>query len=309
MWERSREALKISSVRPRVDAEEVLARPERHHDLLERRVARALADPVDGALDLPGALHDGGQRVRHRLPEVVVAVDGQHHPVEPLDLLADPRDALAPLARDRVADGVGDVDRPGAGLDRRRQDIAHVVEVRARGVLRRELDVLAVRPRVTDRVDRCPEHLGAGLPQLVLQVDVGGRDERVDARLTCVLHRFPAAVDVGQADAREAADRRRVVQGAHLAGHRAGGLEVLVRRDREAGLDDVDLEPGQLPGHLELLHRVHGEAGRLLAVPQRRVEDDDAIHTASYGDSLVASSAGAESERPTSRRRTGPETA
>src|SRR5438093_743967 len=201
MWERSREALKISSVRPRVDAEEVLARPERHHDLL------------------------------------------------------------------------------------------------------------AVRPRVTDRVDRCPEHLGAGLPQLVLQVDVGGRDERVDARLTCVLHRFPAAVDVGQADAREAADRRRVVQGAHLAGHRAGGLEVLVRRDREAGLDDVDLEPGQLPGHLELLHRVHGEAGRLLAVPQRRVEDDDAIHTASYGDSLVASSAGAESERPTSRRRTGPETA
>src|SRR2546422_7137942 len=30
----------------------------------------SLADPVDRALHLPGALHDRGQRVRHRLPEV-----------------------------------------------------------------------------------------------------------------------------------------------------------------------------------------------------------------------------------------------
>ena len=37
--------------------EDVLARPERHHDLLERGVAGALADAVDRALDLPRALH------------------------------------------------------------------------------------------------------------------------------------------------------------------------------------------------------------------------------------------------------------
>src|SRR5437879_4119518 len=74
----------------RLDSEEVLPRPERHHDLLERRVARTLADPVDGALDLPGTVHERGQRVRHRLTEVVVAVDGAHDLVEPLDFLADP---------------------------------------------------------------------------------------------------------------------------------------------------------------------------------------------------------------------------
>src|SRR4029453_12575263 len=36
---------------------------------------------------------------------------------------------LAPFAGNPVADGVGDVDGPGPGLDRRRQDVAHVVEV------------------------------------------------------------------------------------------------------------------------------------------------------------------------------------
>ena len=43
----------------RVDAglvgQHVAARPDRHHDLFERRVAGALADAVDGALDLPRA--------------------------------------------------------------------------------------------------------------------------------------------------------------------------------------------------------------------------------------------------------------
>ena len=265
----------------RVDPEVVLPRPERHHDLLEGRVARPLADPVDRALHLPGALHDRGQRVRHRLPEVVVAVDGEDDPVQPLDLLADAGDPLAPLAWNGVPDGVRDVDRLSTGLDRRRQDVAHVVEVGSRGVLRRELHVFAVRAGVADGVDRRLEHLGPGLAQLVLQVDVGGRDERVDSRLPGVLHGLPAAVDVAEPHAGQAADGRRVLQRPDLLGHLAGGFEVLVRRDREAGLDDVDLQAGQLAGHLELLHRVHGEARRLLAVPQCRVEDDDAIHTSS----------------------------
>ena len=56
MWDSSREVRKISSVlHPRLHAEEVLAGAERHHDLFERGVARALADAVDRALDLPRA--------------------------------------------------------------------------------------------------------------------------------------------------------------------------------------------------------------------------------------------------------------
>src|SRR5881397_3545881 len=42
---------------------------------------------------------------------------------------------------------------------------------------------------------------------------------------------------------------------------------------RKASLDDVHAEPGQLLGHHQLLVGIHRRAGRLLAVPERRVED------------------------------------
>ena len=60
---------------------------------------------------------------------------------------------------------------------------------------------------------------------------------------------------------------------AHRLGDRLDGLEVAVTRDREAGLDDVDPEAGELLGDLELLADVERDARRLLAVSQRRVED------------------------------------
>ena len=43
------------------------------------------------------------------------------------------------------------------------------------------------------------------------------------------------------------------------------------------GLDHVDAEPGELLRDLDLLLRVQRDAGRLLAVAQRRVEDLDAV--------------------------------
>ena len=55
------------------------------------------------------------------------------------------------------------------------------------------------------------------------------------------------------------------------------GLEVALAGDREAGLDDVDAEAGQLLGDLELLALVERDAWRLLAVAQGRVEDDQPV--------------------------------
>ena len=69
-----------------------------------------------------------------------------------------------------------------------------------------------------------------------------------------------------------------------LAGDRLNGLEVARRGDREAGLDDVDAEPRELVRDLELLGRVQRDARRLLAVAQRRVEDQYSvwIHVVSF---------------------------
>src|SRR3954471_11511721 len=45
----------------------------------------------------------------------------------------------------------------------------------------------------------------------------------------------------------------------------------------DTGPDDVDAEARELLGDLELLRRVQRDAGRLLAIAQRRVEDDYSV--------------------------------
>ena len=70
-------------------AERVAADLERHHDLFERGVAGALADAVDGALDLARAGLHRGERVGHREAQVVVAMRREHGAVA--DALAAPR--------------------------------------------------------------------------------------------------------------------------------------------------------------------------------------------------------------------------
>ena len=82
---------------PRVDAgleaEQVLAGVQRHHDFLERGVAGPFADPVDRALNLTRAVLNGDQRIGHRQPQVVVAVDGQYGLADVRHVRADIADA------------------------------------------------------------------------------------------------------------------------------------------------------------------------------------------------------------------------
>src|SRR6185295_6185138 len=54
-------------------------------------------------------------------------------------------------------------------------------------------------------------------------------------------------------------------------------LEIAVGGDRESRLDDVDPELLEDRGDAHLLVEVHRCAGRLLAVPQGRVEDHHAV--------------------------------
>ena len=58
-----------------------------------------------------------------------------------------------------------------------------------------------------------------------------------------------------------------------VRGDRPHRLGVRLRRDREAGLDDVDAERRELARQLQLLVDPHRKAGRLLAVAQGGVED------------------------------------
>ena len=81
---------------------------QQHHDLLERGVARALADAVDRALDLAGAGLQARERVGDGEAEVVVAVHGQHDVAQARHQLveaAEEGDVLAPASCSRRCRG------------------------------------------------------------------------------------------------------------------------------------------------------------------------------------------------------------
>ena len=110
-------------------------------------------------------------------------------------------------------------------------------------------------------------------PELVLEVDVARRDEHMEMRLVGDLDGFDGALRVTVAAPCERGDRD-VLR--CLLRDPPDRLEVARRGGRKACLDDVDLQPGELTGDLELLGGRQARAGCLLTVAQRRVEDTDA---------------------------------
>ena len=176
------------------------------------------------------------------------------------------------IGRQRVADSVGQVDRGRAGVHRRFGDLAQEVQIAARRILRRELDVVAIGARVRDRRRDLRQALLAADAQLVFEVNVRRGEEHVNARPRRLRERRPGAIDVRGNGAGQAGDDRPP----HGAGNRAHRLEVAIRRDREAGFDDVHAKAIELLRQAQLLRRGHAEARRLLAVAKRRVEHLDA---------------------------------
>src|SRR5258705_3830752 len=113
MWESRREVLKISSVRTRVSTAKKSRRGWSAITISSREALPARSPIPMTAHSTWRAHPDRGHRVRHRLPQVVVTVHRDDRFGAVPDPLTDARHALGPLLRNRVADGVRDVD--GAG--------------------------------------------------------------------------------------------------------------------------------------------------------------------------------------------------
>ena len=251
----------------------VVADPHRHHDFLERGVAGALADAVDGALDLPRAGADAGERVGDRHAEIIVAVHGEARLVGVRHGLAKPLEHVEIFFGYRVAHGVREIDRGGAGVDRGFDAAAEKVELGAGGVFSGPLDVVDVIARPRHRRDHHLVDLLWLHLQLVLHVHRRRGQEGVDAAALRVLDSFAAAIDVLQRGARQAADHR--VLGA--LGDLAHRLEIAVGGEGIARFDDVDPHVVEQLGDLELFLEGHGGAGALLAVAQGGVKNIDAV--------------------------------
>ena len=125
----------------------------------------ALADAVDGALDLPRAGLHGGERVGDRQAQIVVAMDADDGAIA--QRLDDAADQRAVLFRHRIADRVGDVDGAGAGGDHGLGDLLQELGLGAGAVFGGELDVIDVTARQFDGGHGFVEHL---LPAIFLSL-------------------------------------------------------------------------------------------------------------------------------------------
>mmetsp|Transcript_3608 Transcript_3608/g.8915 ORF Transcript_3608/g.8915 Transcript_3608/m.8915 type:complete len:374 (+) Transcript_3608:750-1871(+) len=223
------------------------ARADRHDNLLDGGVACALPDAVDGDLDLASSAGNASKRVGSGEAQVVVAVGGPDDLVRARRVGNEVLEEALVLGGGGKADRVWDVDRPGAGGNHLLEHLAEEVRVAAASVLGGELDVFGEAGRVRDGLGRLLDALVAGDLELVLEVNIAGGQEGVDAVERRVLDRVIAALDVLLRSAAEAADAHglagglaAVHDGAHLLGDGLHGLEVPGRSDGEAGLAHVD---------------------------------------------------------------------
>src|SRR6267142_60038 len=184
------------------------------------------------------------------------------------------RENLAVAFGRGVADGVGEIDRRGAGLDGGLGDLFQEIELGAAGIFGREFDVAGVGQGLLNRLDADADDFFLALAELEIAVDFGGGAEDVNAGALGALDGFAGAFDVfGRTAGQAAADG-----GFQFSSNRLNGFEVAGGGDGEAGLDDVHAESFELMGDFQLFLEIEGGARGLLAISQCGVEDPYVFH-------------------------------
>ncbi len=267
----------------RVDAgpvgHDIVAGSDRHHDLFQRRVACAFAEAVDRAFDLACACLHTGEAVGDGQPQIVMAVGREHDPVSAGDAFAQHGDDVVEFIGDCVAHRVGDVDRRCPGLDGGFHAAAEEIGLGARRVHRRPFHIVGMAARAGDGSDDGFVNLLRAHLQLILPMQRRGADEGMNAPPFRVLQRLAGPVDILRIRACQAADHRVL----HELRDLGDGIEIAVRGSRKSGLDDVDAHLVEHLRDVELFLMRHCCAGRLLAIAQRRVENQDTVFFRAFG--------------------------
>ncbi len=256
-----------------VHPEQIGAGFEDHCHLFQRAVAGPLADTVDGALNLASSHLHCADGVGYREPEIVVAVDRDDglvdvgHPVE------QGVDDAGEFGRHRVADGIRNIDGAGARLDGGLHHAAEVIDGGAARILAGELHIVGVAQRMLDGAGAHLKHILEALFQLALDMDGGGGDEGVDAKGVGNPQGLTGGIDILGQGAGEGADPAVL----DMPGDGLHRVKIAGRGDREAYLHDVDTEPLQRLGNLQLLLDCQTGRQGLLTITQGSIEYDDPI--------------------------------
>ena len=215
----------------------LLAHLERHDDLFERRIARAFADPVDGALDLPDSVLNPRQGVRYGQTQIVVAVRAQDGLVDVLHLAAKVLISMPYSSGAQYPTVSGRLTVGGSGVDDGFGNLREEIEIRAAGVFRGELDVVAKSPSIANALNGACQCFFARLVQFVFEVDVTGGKKNVDAGFVGAFEGLGAAIDVFPDAACQARDYGRA-----FGRYAAYRLIVAFGRDGKPGFQNVDIE-------------------------------------------------------------------
>ena len=179
----------------------------------------------------------------------------------------------------RVAHRIGEVDRGRAGLDCELHAARQIVDRRARCVHGAPFDVVDQVARLRHRRADDLEHLLLGLLHLVREVNRRCRYERVNTATFGVPYSFGGARNISGDGAGEPGNHGILA----ATGDFRDGFEIADRSDRKARLDDVDTHVVERLGNLQLFLERHRRARALLAVAQRRVEDENALFVGGLG--------------------------
>ena len=177
-----------------------------------------------------------------------MAVGAQHDVCRFGHAIRDGAEQRGVLGGGRVADGIRQIDRRRALSDGHQDDAAEEVEVGARRVFRRELDVGRVAAGALYRRADPLDAFRAIDAQLLLEVQIRGGDEDVDALALGRLQRLRGGVDVALVATRQRGDDR----APHDFRHLLNAAQVALRCGREARFDDVHAERVELARQSQL---------------------------------------------------------
>ncbi len=161
-----------------------------------------------------------------------------------------------------VANSVWHVNGGGSSFNCDADHLDKEVSVGAGGIFRRELDILDVGAGETNGFGGEVESFLTADLELVLEMQIAGGEEDMDAAAVGELQGASSHFDVFGLRAGKGSDARL----ADGLGDGGDGREVALGGHGEAGLDDVHAQVFEGMGHGELFLRGHAAAGRLFAI-------------------------------------------
>ena len=165
-------------------------------------------------------------------------------------------------------------------MDHRFNDAAEKINLAAVAILRAELNIPHQVACKTNRLLRLLEHLLGRHTQLFLHVQRAGGNEGVNACPVGSLEGLRRTRNVAVIGARERANGGILDR----VGDQLHRLEIAIGAGRKTGFDHIHTQALQLACNAQLLVARHGCTGRLLAVAQRGIENDQFVsHVVSPG--------------------------